>query len=804
MKAEIFPHQQTLGIAGRIAGGKKGRKILNSVLSRSNIILLPLSFLLGRGRLAGELMPFGAAIYAATLGLELNRIPIIIAVLLGMATVGGGGRIYAAGAGMLLFNAFNMPFKSNGAGQNFRLAAIAFISILIPELTLAFLQGFLLYDILKALLNAFLMFLPVFVFRNAVPAALSGNSRILSSEEVISVAITVALAVAGLGELKVFGLDLRNTVSVAMIIFFGYGCGPGVGAAVGVTAGIIAGLSAGATPLLIGSYAFCGLLAGLFKKLGKIGSGLGFVMGNAMLTLCVNGSTEVLIHLKEILLSIGVFMLFPGKFAEKMAVALNIGNGAADAGRPGKCYIFRTRDMMVDRLNRFSKVFSGLSKTFGEMSLAKNTADKHDISPMLDRVADRVCRDCSLCPHCWDRNFYSTYQALFKIVERLDLRGKIEESDIPGYFVERCERINDFVAAINNAYEVFKVDMVWRSRIVESRGLISQQLEGVSRAISSLADEIGKDMDFKESIEESVERELDRAGVKIIEAVVLENRRGKYEIGVLHKGCGGKRICAGVMEKAISSAAGRKMSRENSDCRMKPGDKQCLLRFAEEEMFRVTAGIAKVTRHDAPVSGDSHTFLNNGIGKFIIALSDGMGSGQRAAMQSGATINMIEQFMESGFDKDITVKIINSLLVLKSGDDSFSTIDMSIVDLYDGEVEFVKVGAAPTFVKRNGRVETVRLVALPAGIMSGIEVELAAKKLDNGDMVIMMTDGVLDAFENGEGNADKAMAGFLEEIDSANPQHIADAILDKAYAACRRKPGDDMTVLAAKVWKRPG
>jgi stage II sporulation protein E len=184
-----------------------------------------------------------------------------------------------------------------------------------------------------------------------------------------------------------------------------------------------------------------------------------------------------------------------------------------------------------------------------------------------------------------------------------------------------------------------------------------------------------------------------------------------------------------------------------------------------------------------------------------VALSDGMGTGHKAAIQSRAAISMLEQFMESGFDKDTAVKLINSVLVLKSDEESFATIDLSIIDLYDGEVEFVKIGAVPAFIKRDDRVDTVKSMSLPAGILSNVEMELVHRKVENGNFIILVTDGIIDAFKEEE-DGDKLLRNFISDIGSINPQEIADLILDEAYKKCGGKPIDDMLVSVAKVWKR--
>jgi len=509
----------------------------------------------------------------------------------------------------------------------------------------------------------------------------------------------------------------------------------------------------------------------------------------------------VLIHLKEIIIAVGLFMIIPNRLIEAAVGAFNRSVKAYYADKSS--YSRRIKELTVEKLNKFSHAFKELSKTFSEISQASIAVDKQDISSMFDRVADRVCRDCSLCLHCWDRNFYNTYQVMFKIVESLDLKGRIEEKHIPDYFIDRCERVNDFVDAVNNIYEIFKVDMVWKNKIVESRGLVSQQLDGLSKVISNLATEIAVDVGFKAELEEAIMLELNNAGIKADDVVVFENKWGKYEISIFHKGCGGKRLCAGVVEKVVSDVVGRKMARENGDFCKKGKDGGYELRLVEEEAFAVATGVAKAPKAGGAVSGDSYTFMSNGDGKYIVALSDGMGSGQKAYAQSKVTINLLEQFMESGFDKDTSVSLINSILMLKSGDDSFSTIDLSVIDLFGGEVEFVKIGAAPTFIKKGGKVETVRSASLPIGILSNIEVELAHKKVENGDFIIMVSDGVVDAFK-GDENDDSRLIEFIRKIKSINPQWIADSILDEANRICEGRPGDDMTVLVAKVWKRSG
>lgn len=793
MKLGYLPYQRFNNTAKTY--GKMGSFI--NLLTASNLILLPVSFLIGRASIAGGILPFGMALFASAAGTECNRYLIGISVIMGMITRAAPEQVYITIAAMFLFSIFCTMVNSDKGYSTTKVAVFALFATLIPEFVIIYMQGFLLYDVLKALFHGLLIFLLVYIFRNALSGIQKKSA--LNNEEIISVTILTAVGIAGLADVQIIGVVLKNLLSIAIILVCGFRCGAGVGAASGVTMGLFASLYLPSAPFIIGSYAISGLMAGTLRKLGKIGSSLGFVLGSGIFMLYMNVSGEAFTYMKEIIAAVLVFIIIPNKVTDHVT---NLVGASFDIGNRSVHYTNRIKEMTVDRLNSFSKTFRELSKTFCEISDTNSMADKQDISVLFDRVADRVCKDCCLCLHCWDRNFYNTYQVMFKIVETLEDKGRIESNDIPKYFMDRCERINDFVMSVNNVYELFKVDMVWKSRICESRELVSQQLEGLSRVVSKLACEIDTEVNFKLDLENNLIQGLEKAGIRVRDVRVLESIWGKYEVSITHKGCGGKRLCVNSVEKIATEVLGRKMSKESAECQKGIKDSHCTIKLIEEEIYSVTTGVSKLSKYNSIVSGDNYTFLNTGNGKYIVALSDGMGSGYKAAVHSRATINMLEQFMESGFDKDMSVKLINSVLVLKSEEEAFSTIDMSVIDLYNGDVEFVKTGAVSTFIKREHKVDVVKSISLPAGILSNIETEILKRSIDSGEFLIHVTDGVLDAFKKENGNNDEGFINFINDISTKNPQEIADAILNEAYKKCDSKPCDDMLAVVAKVWKK--
>lgn len=785
--------------------GKTGRAgsftklVKMTVLHKNNYLILISAFLLANSSISSGLLPLGTAFFAVLDGAAALKILIAAAVLTGTAVNGSMEHVYINAAGMLLFSVLSTPLKNNGARINIKTAVVLFISVLVPQLMMAALKGFLLYDVLKSIFSSFIAFVLYFIFRFAMPVMTGAVKKaLLDGEEAISIAITAALVLSGMGMFQVFGFSLRNILCVLLLLFFSYKSGAGVGAASGAVIGLIISVSASFTPSVAGTYALCGMLAGILGNIGRVGTALGFMLGNMILAVYFNGTIESMLLLKEIMAAAIPFMILPEHFISMLTGPFTR-NPAILEDKRG--YSRRIREITVERLEKFSKAFLDLSKTFAQIAETKVPAESQDINILFDRVADRICSSCSLCMHCWERNFYDTYQVMFQIVEKLETKGRVEESDIPEYFINMCPRINDFVNSVNNMYELFKINVVWKSKLGDSRMIISRQFEGLSRVITGLAGEINTEVSFLGPLEDAIAAALLKENIRVREVIAYKNTWGKYEISILHIACGGARNCISVIEKTVSEAVGRKMIREN-ECCQRNRDGSCFLKLLEAEDLKLTTAIARTPKYGSEVSGDSFTFVNSGLGKFTLALCDGMGTGHSAAVQSKATVDMLESFIESGFDKDMAINLINSVLVLRSDKENTCTIDMSSVDLFSGEVEFVKIGAAPTYIKRESRVDIIRSASLPAGILPGVDAELAHRKVDAGDMIIMVTDGVIDSMA-GEESGDRELMKYIRQIESLNPQHVADSILSRSERCCDGKPCDDLTVLVAKVWKKP-
>ena len=183
-----------------------------------------------------------------------------------------------------------------------------------------------------------------------------------------------------------------------------------------------------------------------------------------------------------------------------------------------------------------------------------------------------------------------------------------------------------------------------------------------------------------------------------------------------------------------------------------------------------------------------------------MSLSDGMGSGSRACKESEMVIELIEKFLEAGFSKETAIRMMNSAMVIRGEDDLFSTVDISALNLYDGNCTFYKIGASATFIRRADCVECLISENLPVGVYHSVEIEKTTRSLSDGDFIIMMSDGVLEYLN--VPHPEEAMESIIAGIDTNHPGRFAKQLLDQVLVYTDGKVSDDMTVLVAAVWEK--
>ncbi len=609
----------------------------------------------------------------------------------------------------------------------------------------------------------------------------------LMGDEKLSIGAICAILLMSLKALYI-GADfsIMNSAAALVLLIIALGCGVGYSTGAGVLLGLVCGMGTDYFMPVLGAFSFCGFLSGVFSKFGKGGVVAGLILANAMLIVYTNGALKSMLTLYEIMVSSVLFMFVPSRIvaATKSLFCLK------ESDREN---IVKVKEGIKVRLRTVAASFETMSKTLARLSDKENNADITDVATMFDLTADKICKNCRKATVCWGEGFNSTYKSMFSLLEIMEKKGTVDTDDVQDHFKAKCVNLTKLLGELNTQFDVYQVKRVWKSKLGESRELVGEQLFGVSKIIDDLAEEIENDMSFDTVFANDIRARLEGKGIKIRDISVIQNKNGKARVEMTLKKSYLKEKTILSIKNVMRSVFGGGISMHETVL-----DDLGLVRlnFAEEERFDVEIGRASAVASEK--SGDNYRFSHLSNGKYIIMLSDGMGTGERASRESEAMIELLDSFLQAGFDSRVAVRLINSIMIMKSENEAFVTIDMCIIDLYTGETEFIKTGAEPSFIMHKNNVETVRASSLPIGVVAGVEADVISHDVDEGDIIVMVTDGV-ETKEDGN----KWIKEFIgRNRNHAGVEELANCILNHAVEKNGGAVGDDMTVLSVRIKKK--
>ena len=228
------------------------------------------------------------------------------------------------------------------------------------------------------------------------------------------------------------------------------------------------------------------------------------------------------------------------------------------------------------------------------------------------------------------------------------------------------------------------------------------------------------------------------------------------------------------------------------------GEESVSLYFEEEPIFSCLTAAACATEETESVSGDSYSFLETDDSVAMI-LSDGVGSGESAARDSGRIVDLTERILDAGLGPDMAMLFLNGMAGAEGDENRMATLDLCRIDLYRGECETVKAGGAAGFIKRSDRVEKIQSRQLPLGMSASEDISEKKWQLNSGDLVILVSDGVVQNWPCGDG--EYLLEQKIASLNVSSPVDLANLSLRYAIRQCGGKIRDDMTVLVTGIWK---
>ena len=337
--------------------------------------------------------------------------------------------------------------------------------------------------------------------------------------------------------------------------------------------------------------------------------------------------------------------------------------------------------------------------------------------------------------------------------------------------------------------------LLMKRRLLEDREILADNLQEIARIIRTLAQEEQPLYPFKERELKKIIRACKEQGILVRSIYRTQDEVCGMKLAVSMKV---DERCVMTVEEAaefFSVLFDRRLLAERDSLFFLPGEYETIV-FEEEAPFCILTGMAKATRENETVSGDTCSFIEQGNGKLIMALSDGMGSGEKAMADSELVIDLLERFSEAGFSKETAAEMINGVLVARTEEENMSTLDVCDINLYTGNCELLKIGSASTYIKHGEMIERVEADSLPLGIFHKIDVSGQKRQLVDGDYIIMVSDGVVDGVDNEE-----IFEQVLAQMELQSPQEMANYILQFVLHKTMGRVQDDMTVLVLGLWE---
>lgn len=744
-----------------------------------HILTAFLGFIAARATIFESLMPFGLVFVGGCSAVLLPGTA--IGAFLGYfipAASSGGFRYIAAMLAVIALRLLLSGYKKLCANPIFWGAAATLSNLA---------TGVVVYsgvplDAIKLAAECIVVFCAVFVVHNAF-LSLSKGGFGFSDDELVCLIVTVVIILMGAFGISAFGISVGRALGIVLILvaakYGGIMAGSACGIAISLACALTNSFEGG-----FGIYAFAGLAAGLFLSLGKLAQAVSMVAMGIIGLAFMQFSEGSASFITEILIGSVIFVVIPRSFGIHLgklfyrSPKLNAKSGTVKA--------------VSLRLSLASDALKDVSGTVCQVSQELGKINAPDFKTVLSFIEQDACTGCKLRLHCWENKGAQTFDAVMQMINCI--KGGDIAPDAPALaeFRGRCLRVKRMEDTVKYRYSQYASMLAAENRIEEVRQVVSEQFEGISDMLNELAQDLSGEEHFNSRAAAASVSALKNIGIHTDECCAKINKFGRMSLEIKIKSDGNTVLNRLQIMKMLSLACERDFDIPSIT---KIGD-STVIAVNEHASYRVDIGIEQRPAVSGSICGDSCRYFNDGKGHFVMVLSDGMGTGGRAAVDGAMASGLMARLLKAGFGYDCSLKILNSSMLFKSSDESLATMDIASIDLFTGNTELYKSGAAPTLVRRNGRSGRAESNSLPIGILKEVSFDRAGIRLKQDDILLLVSDGV--TFDGTEW-----IRAELEAWGDGGAQELAEHICDCARRRYANTRPDDITVMAAIVEKSP-
>lgn len=658
----------------------------------------------------------------------------------------------------------------------------SFLSMFIISGAIMLATGFNAETFVTILYESMLCFVGTYIF-------VEGSSLIFGEKEFARFTtrdLVITLVTGGILLMPFYKYTLFNFSVVGMIFSFltlslgrlKSGNGGTLG---GICVGLCTGLSGQVGFLCVG-YAFAGLLCGELARKNKYVSAVGF-LGCVAVGALIDSSLKAYLAIAESAVACIVFLLLPDRIFSSLSEKVNL---------PTPVFVKSNNSRVL------TKKLADASEAINEVSDCVNTvqrtlAPQHEkeLKRAITATWNKVCENCDLKGSCREEIRCPSEATIDRLAQALTGQAELSEMYFPKNFPESCYCFDEMKEKIKLRYMSYVASLGAQGKVDQMQGLMSDQFKSMADILRDIACDFDEDMNLDTEISERCGEEARESGLNVVTSESYLDKFGRISVS-LTVSRPRENFNITQFTEALSMATGTALELPELDDR---GD-ECTLKFSQKMCFNVEVGAFSRSADDIKVCGDYYRSFRDSDGRHITVLSDGMGTGSRAAVDSAMAAELFSKLIKSGLSFDCALPIANSALLVKSSDESLATLDVVCIDLYTGRTDFMKAGAAATFIRHRDSVAALEQASLPIGILREIGFSKATAKLEDGDLVLMVSDGIL-------GDCNGWIQQEMKLWDTAkSPRELAEFIVN---SACERKLGkqrDDMTAVAMYIHHR--
>ncbi len=443
--------------------------------------------------------------------------------------------------------------------------------------------------------------------------------------------------------------------------------------------------------------------------------------------------------------------------------------------------INRNRAAVGEKLFEISSVFREIQTAF--TTLGDSDAEIGAREYIRGCVLDEACRFCPERERCGKES-----EGLDKLIDLGCLKGRVSLIDIPRALADVCANQDGVLNALNRQLHDYKTYRAEAENAASGRNLLAGQAQGVSEILRGLALEQSEPLPLYADKERALHIALLGVGI-VCSELLIYGEEEDLTLSLITFGKADVKKIAAVASHllGVDMMISQKLTLGN--------DKFCCI-LRKKPRFDAAFGVATVKKSGESANGDTHSVIKIDERKFMVALSDGMGSGEYAHKVSSSTISLLESFYRAKMPSGLVLSAVNKLMTFNK-EESFACVDIAVVDLDDGRADVVKIGSPLGFILSGNTVKVLEGGGIPMGILDALKPTSASYTLLENDVLVFLSDGVADAF-----GSTTDLYEALRSVPMRNPQQLADILLEKALAAYGGVAKDDMTAVAVRLFKR--